>query len=173
MRAAYQEPRERERRTDSLSRIEQALKLVTEVISVAALSVLTVFILAVAVGRIMFVPLNALNALALTSSVWLAMVGAAYVQCTDGHVTAGLAVERFLKGPARALVVGVRGVLVAGFIGLLCATGVMQAHAAFADDVRTLDVLRWPMWPTLLAVPVGTALWLSIYLVNMMKRRSR
>lgn len=166
-------PRQGDAPSDWIGRIGRTLKLITEVGSAIALTALAVSMLVVAAGRIAFVPMNVLNQVALWSGVWLATVGAAYVQCNNGHVTAGLTIERFLKGPAKVFLIAVRGVLIVGFIGLLLVTGVIQTHAAYVDDARTLDVLRWPIWPSLLAIPVGTFLWLAIYLIKAVNRGPR
>jgi TRAP-type C4-dicarboxylate transport system permease small subunit len=155
---------------DLLCRIHRRLGRVSQLVSVTALTTLTLFILAVAAGRLMFVPLNMLHHVALLAGVWLAMVGAGYTQMNEGHVSAGVSLERFVQGPVKKVIVGTRVFIITSFLTLTTVTGSMQTKNAISDGTTTLDVLGWPVWPGLLAIPVGALIWLIIYVTSFAKR---
>jgi TRAP-type C4-dicarboxylate transport system permease small subunit len=155
---------------ESLCRVHRALARIAQLVSVTALVTLTVFILAVAAGRLMFVPLNMLHHVALLAGVWLAMVGAGYTQSNEGHVSAGLSLERFVRGPVKAVIAGTRVLIITSFLILTIVTGSMQTEKAISDGTRSLDVLGWPVWPGLIAIPVGALVWLVVYVTGFAKR---
>lgn len=95
----------------------------------------------------------------LYSLVWIAFLGAAFTARDGRHVTAGIALENLLGG--RGTVLGIiRFAVIAAFLGIFTWSGVEQAYGSYYNHETTLDVVQWPVWVTVAALPAGTALWL-------------
>ena len=96
--------------------------------------------------------------LSLYSLVWMAFTGAAYTALREHHVTAGIALEKWI-GHARAFRAA-RFVIVCTFLVVLALSGWRQALDAFQSHRATLDLTQWPVWVQQAAVPVGAVLWI-------------
>lgn len=92
--------------------------------------------------------------------IWLAFVGAAYTGYRGAHVTSGISLEHLLGRGAIVLVL-IRFVLVAGFLGIFMYSGYTQFHASWMSDEKTLDTAQWAVWIAKLALPVGAFAWLA------------
>ncbi|WP_423823033.1 TRAP transporter small permease subunit [Salinisphaera sp. SPP-AMP-43] len=92
--------------------------------------------------------------------IWLAFLGAAYTGYRGAHVTSGISLEHLLGRGAIMLVV-VRFVIVAGFLGVFIYSGYQQFHSSWMFNEKTLDIVQWPVWVAKLALPVGGIAWLA------------
>jgi TRAP-type C4-dicarboxylate transport system permease small subunit len=90
--------------------------------------------------------------------VWTAFIGAAYTALREHHVTAGIALEKWI-GHARAFRIA-RFAIVCAFLVVLVISGYHQAHDSFASHKTTLDLTQWPVWLGETALPVGAILWI-------------
>ena len=90
---------------------------------------------------------------------WLSFIGAAFTSLRDHHVTAGIALEKFLGGRGKLLGI-LRFAIVATFLVIFVISGSRQAYSSFVNNETTLDVVEWPVWIAQVALPLGGALWL-------------
>lgn len=92
--------------------------------------------------------------------IWLAFLGAAYTGYRGAHVTSGISLEHLLGRGAIVLML-LRFVIVAGFLGVFVYSGWSQFHSSWLFNEKTLDIAQWPVWVAKLALPVGGAAWLA------------
>jgi TRAP-type C4-dicarboxylate transport system permease small subunit len=93
--------------------------------------------------------------------VWLAGAGAALTAVHRAHVTAGIALERFVPR-ARRLLNALRALLIIPFLLLVAGAGTLQAQRAFVDHEVTFDLAAWPVWIAQLSIPVGMLAWAMV-----------
>jgi TRAP-type C4-dicarboxylate transport system permease small subunit len=91
--------------------------------------------------------------------IWVAFVGAAFTAVRGQHVTSGLSPEMIFKN-SKNLFVWIRFAIMAVFLLLFTASGFMQFMNSVQTHETTLDVMSWPVWIAVIAVPLGTLLWL-------------
>jgi TRAP-type C4-dicarboxylate transport system permease small subunit len=108
--------------------------------------------------------------MSLFALVWTAFVGAAFTALREHHVTAGIALEKWI-GYGTAFRV-VRFVIVCGFLVLLAISGFHQAHDSLSSHKTTLDLSQWPVWMGEAAVPVGAVLWMVAVVAIFLRGRA-
>ncbi|MGH3629814.1 MAG: TRAP transporter small permease [Sciscionella sp.] len=93
-------------------------------------------------------------------SAWVAMVGAAYTASRGGHVTAGIALERYVGGRAKLVLQTARQLVVVLYLVVLFWISGQQALSSFQLNQTTIDSLHWPIWLGQVAIPLGALAWL-------------
>lgn len=134
-------------------------------VGAAALVVVVLANLDTAYARAVNSPVNEAFEIDAFAGVWLGLGAAAYCQARHSHIDAGISLHRLLPWRATRNVFGVlRTIMVAAFLLLLGWTGWQQFTQVLSSGERTLDTIAWPVWPSVLAVPVGALAWLVVLL---------
>ena len=98
----------------------------------------------------------------------LSMLGGAYCISTDSHIRVDIFYRNY--GPrGQAAVELAAFVFSLAFLGVVCWMGVGESWEAFTEDKRSMSVFALPLWPSLLAVALGTFLMLVQLLVRMIR----
>lgn len=132
-----------------------------DIIGSLALLALLLAITITVIGRAIDIDINKAYEVSRYSAVWLGMAGAAYLASQRGHVSAGIALERFLHGRPRQAVIIARFMGTALFLLLLLWTGAVQVINSFESGATTLSTTRWPIWPAQVAVPLFAFSWFA------------
>lgn len=104
-------------------------------------------------------PLRSVNALTEWSLVYIAFLGAAWLQREKGHVSVDMLILALPRGAARALVI-------LGLVLGLVVTAVIAVFAVRVTAIKFLEneydffKLAWmPIWVIYAVIPFGAALW--------------
>lgn len=100
--------------------------------------------------------------------VWLAAAGAVQTALHHSHVTAGIALERFIPR-ARIVLNALRALVIIPFLLLLAAAGAFQAYRAFVDHETTFDLAAWPVWIAQVSIPIGMAAWAVVEMASALR----
>lgn len=159
--------------THGMRRIGRALSRIADAIGLAAAAVASAALVAMTGAVVYAVCARAVGAavtwpfdLEVFTAVWLAMVGAAYTARQGAHVTAGISLARWVRGPAGRVLQELRVLVVCAYLAVITWTGVVQAQKALSAHEATNDALRWPVWVAEIAVPIGAAAWLVVVLLS-------
>lgn len=94
--------------------------------------------------------------------IWAVFIVASTLTAERGHVGATFIVEK-LPPKARRVMEVFTGLLAFLFCVLICYWGFQIVHLAYVTDERSLTSMRYPLWGTYLAVPLGAALIIGRY----------
>ncbi|PWA10747.1 TRAP transporter small permease [Pueribacillus theae] len=99
--------------------------------------------------------------------VVLVMLGLAYVQQINGHVSIGLIVDRFSKKTQRFFD-GIAYLLIFFFCGLI---GIINIQVAidYFFTLRTTAILKVQLYPFVFLVGIGFIFWSLVALLNLVK----
>lgn len=98
----------------------------------------------------------------------LSMFGGAYCISTDSHIRVDIFWRKF-SPRTQAGVELAAFVFSAAFLGVIFWMGLGETSDAVIDDKRSMSVLALPLWPSLLAVTLGTGLMGLQLLVRMIR----
>lgn len=104
-------------------------------------------------------PIDGVNALTEWSLVYIAFLGAAWLQREKGHVRVDIVVTSLPRGPSRVLV------LLGLFLGLFVTSiivyyGTQVTWIKFIEKEYDFFKLSWmPLWLIFAVIPLGAALW--------------
>ena len=94
--------------------------------------------------------------------IWAVFITASTLAEERGHVGATFIAELLPKKARRVLEI-FTGLLAFLFCVLICFWGFQIVHLAYVTDERSLTSMRYPLWGTYLAVPIGAALIVGRY----------
>jgi len=149
-------------RRHTLRDLARATGLIADITGHAAAAVFLLLTLSVVAGialRLFGIDNSWTYDLDLYSLVWIAFLGAAFTARRGRHVTAGIALENIFGGRGTVLSL-IRFAVIAVFLGIFTWSGIQQAYGSYLNHETTLDVVQWPVWVAVAALPAGTALWL-------------
>ncbi len=161
--------------TGDFPRLKRALSLIDAIsiwsarIGCTLTLVIMVFLLREIVGRYFF---NAPTAWVNETNQYLlcilSMMGGAYCVLTDSHIRVDILWLRM--GPrTQAASELLTSVFPLVFLCVITWIGFVDSWEAIADDKRSMSILAMPLWPSMLAVPVGTSLMILQFLVRLVR----
>lgn len=96
----------------------------------------------------------------------LTMMGGAYCVFTDAHIRVDILWRRFsLK--TQSVVELLTAVFPIVFLGIITWLGFVDSWEAIVKDKRSMSILAMPLWPSILAVPLGTGLMLLQFIARL------
>ncbi|MEW5912392.1 MAG: TRAP transporter small permease subunit [Thermodesulfobacteriota bacterium] len=96
------------------------------------------------------------------------MLGGAYCISTDSHIRVDIFWRKFGARTQAAVELAAFGFSLA-FLGVIFWMGVGESWEAFIEDKRSMSIFALPLWPSLLAVALGTFLMLLQLTVRMIR----
>ena len=100
--------------------------------------------------------------------VGLAYLGAASTEAADGHIRIDFLYKKF-RGRTRAVADIFIGCLGLCWGGMLLWQGSRMAFHSLATNARSSDAMMWPLFPSQVMIPIGTALLLLILIGKIVK----
>ena len=98
----------------------------------------------------------------------LSMLGGAYCISSDSHIRVDIFWRNYgVRGQAAVELATFAFSL--AFLGVICWYGVGESWEAFMENKRSMSVFALPLWPSLLAVALGTLLMLVQLTVRMIR----
>lgn len=131
--------------------------------------IIMVFLIREIVGRYFFnAPTDWANEVNQYLLCILSMLGGAYCVLNDSHIRVDILWHRFgLR--TQAGVELLTAVFPVVFLGVITWIGLVDTWEAIAQDKRSMSILAMPLWPSMLAVPLGTGLMLMQFAVRLIR----
>lgn len=97
---------------------------------------------------------------------FVTMLGGGFCVLTDAHIRVDILWQRFgLK--TQSVVELVTAIFPIAFLGIITWIGFVDSFEALAENKRSMSIIAMPLWPSMLAVPLGTGLMLLQLVVRL------
>ena len=96
----------------------------------------------------------------------LTMLGGGYCVLTDAHIRVDILWQRFGFKTQSAVELAT-AIFPIAFLGIITWIGFMDTFEALAENKRSMSIMAMPLWPSMLAVPLGTGLMLLQFIVRL------
>jgi len=96
----------------------------------------------------------------------LTMLGGGYCVLTDAHIRVDILWQRF-DFKTQSAVELATAVFPIAFLGIITWIGFVDSFEALVENKRSMSILALPLWPSMLAVPLGTGLMLLQLVVRL------
>lgn len=159
--------------SDGLARLKRALSVVDAISDWSArlgcmvTLLITIVLLREIIGRYFFnYPSDWANETNEYLLCILTMLGGGYCVLTDAHIRVDILWNRF-GFKTQSVVELTTAIFPIAFLGIITWFGLVDTFEALMEDKRSMSVMAMPLWPSMLAVPLGTGLMLLQFVARL------